>query len=110
VHVNYKQGIADAGSTGSLQVPMGPRAVIRVLRSPLSEAIARGEPDAQPAENSIDALYVNGRLEETLGSAGESCGLIHAIKPVGDFVEDTIAGFWREIERLASLLPQRATA
>lgn len=108
VHVNYKQGIADAGSTGSLQVPMGGRAVIRVLRSPLSEAIARGEPDAAPAENSIDALYVNGRLDVSLGSAGESCGLIHAIKPVADIVDDTIAGFWREIERLARLLPQPA--
>jgi enoyl-[acyl-carrier protein] reductase II len=110
VHVNYKQGIADAGSTGSLQVPMGGRAIIRVLRSPLSEAIARGEPDAAPAGNSIEALYVNGRLEAALGSAGETCGLIHAIKPVAGIVDDTIAGFWREIERLAGLLPQRANA
>jgi enoyl-[acyl-carrier protein] reductase II len=107
VHVNYKQGIADAASNGSLPVPMGARAVIRVLRSPLSEAIARGEPDAAPSENSIQALYVEGRLDRTLGSAGESAGLIHAIKPVAAIVDDTIAGFWREIERLAGLLERR---
>ncbi len=104
VHDNYKQGIAGAASNGSLAVPMGARAVIRVLRGPLSEAIARGEPDAVPAPDSIQALYVDGRLDVALGSAGESAGLIRAVKPVAAIIDDTVAGFWREIERLASLL------
>jgi enoyl-[acyl-carrier protein] reductase II len=110
VHDNYKHAIAQAASNGSLQVPMGGRAVIRVLRSPLSEAIARGEPGAAPDPNSIQALYVDGRLETTLGSAGESAGLIQAVKPVAAIVDDTVAGFWREIERLASLLPSTLSA
>ncbi len=104
VHDNYKQGIAGAASNGSLAVPMGARAVIRVLRGPLSEAIARGEPDAAPAPDSIQTLYVDGRLDAALGSAGESAGLIRAVKPVAAIIDDTVAGFWREIERLASLL------
>jgi len=107
VHDNYKQGIAHAGSNGSLPVPMGPRAVIRVLRSPLSEAIARGEPGAAAAPDGIQTLYVDGRLDVALGSAGESAGLIQTIKPVAAIVEDTVAGFWREIERLAAMLGAR---
>ena len=107
VHDNYKQGIAQAASNGSLQVPMGGRAVIRVLRSPLSEAIARGEPGAAPDPNAIQALYVDGRVETTLGSAGESAGLIHSVKPVASIVEDTVASFWTEIRRLAGMLPGR---
>jgi enoyl-[acyl-carrier protein] reductase II len=106
VHDNYKNAIVDAATSDSMTVPMGAggRAVIRVLRSPLSEAVARGEPDAAPAANAIQALYVEGRLDLTFGSAGESAGLIHAVKPVADIVDDTVAGFWREIERLAGLL------
>ncbi len=109
VHVNYKNAIVEAATNDSLTVPMGPggRAVIRVLRSPLSEAVARGEPDAAPAANAIQALYVEGRLDQTFGSAGESAGLIHAVKPVSEIVDDTVAGFWREIERLAGLLERR---
>ena len=109
VHDNYKNAIVDAATNDSMTVPMGPggRAVIRVLRSPLSEAMARGEPDAAPAANAIQALYVEGRLDLTFGSAGESAGLIHVVKPVRDIVDDAVAGFWREIERLAGLLDRR---
>jgi enoyl-[acyl-carrier protein] reductase II len=110
VHENYKLGIVGAASNGSLAVPMGERAVIRVLRTGLSEAIARRDPDAPTAESSLDALYVAGRLDTALGSAGESAGLIRAIKPVAEIVDDTVAGFWREIERLSRLLDPRRSA
>ena len=39
----------------------------------------------------------------TSGAAGESAGLIHEIKSVRQIVDETIAGFWREIDRLAAL-------
>ncbi|WP_439816886.1 NAD(P)H-dependent flavin oxidoreductase [Zavarzinia sp. CC-PAN008] len=104
VHVNYKQGIVDAGASGSLTVPMGGRAIIRVLRNDLSEGIASGRVEPLHPQSSIDNLYVGGDLGKAMGSAGESAGLIHAILPAAQIVEDTVAGFWREIERLSGLL------
>ena len=55
----------------------------------------------------LDRLYVRGDVENTSGAAGESAGLIHEIKPVKQIVEETIAGFWREIDRLAALRSSR---
>jgi enoyl-[acyl-carrier protein] reductase II len=51
-------------------------------------------------------LYVNGDLENTSGSAGESAGLIREIKPVRQISTIRLRGFWREIDRLAALRPQ----
>ena len=48
-------------------------------------------------------LYVNGDVENTSGAAGESAGLIHELKSVQQIVDETIASFWREIDRLAAL-------
>ena len=50
---------------------------------------------------------MQGDVDNTSGAAGESAGLIHEIKPVKQIVDDTIAGFWREIDRLAALRPSR---
>lgn len=107
VHENYKQGIVDASPSGSMAVPMGGRTITHVLRTPLAEAIARGE--AQSG-NALRDLYIDGRLDLAIGSAGESAGLIHAVKPVAQIVDDTVAGFWREIERLSRLLTPAAAA
>jgi enoyl-[acyl-carrier protein] reductase II len=38
-----------------------------------------------------------------MGSAGESAGLIHEVKSCAEIIEDTVSGFWREIDRLAAL-------
>ena len=48
-------------------------------------------------------LYVQGDVDNTSGAAGESAGLIHELKSVQQIVDETIAGFWREIDRLARL-------
>ena len=48
-------------------------------------------------------LYIEGDVQNTAGPAGESAGLIHEVKPVQRIIDDTIEGFWREIDRLAAL-------
>lgn len=101
VHANYKQAIVDASPSGTMAVAVGGRTAWHVLRTELTEAMARGEP-VSPGNALVD-LYVEGRLDKAMGSAGESAGLIHAVKPAADIVADTISGFWREIDRLAAL-------
>jgi enoyl-[acyl-carrier protein] reductase II len=102
VHDNYKQGIVDASVSGSIAVPMGGRAVAHVLRTELSEAMARGEAPSGLG-SALKDLYVDGRLDLAVGSAGESAGLVNAVEPVAAIIDRTIAGFWREIDRLAAL-------
>ena len=108
VHANYKQAIIDASPSGTVAVPGGGRAMWHVLRTELTDAILAGTAQPPNPGKALQALYIDGQVSEALGSAGESAGLIHAVKPVAQIVDDTVAGFWREIERLAAMLALRA--
>lgn len=103
VHVNYKQAIVDAPITGTIMTDNPPRARSRGLKTPYSVAVAEGTRERALRSSTIELLYVQGDVENTSGAAGESAGLIHEIKPVQRIVEETIQGFWREIDRLAGL-------
>ena len=52
--------------------------------------------------------FENGRIDLAMVGAGESATLVQEIRPVAEIIEDTVTGFWREIERLAGLLPPAA--
>ncbi len=103
VHPNYKAAIVAAGVDGTVMLPRPPRAKMRVLRTKASEAMADGVETQGRVSSVIDALYIGGDVDNTAGSAGQSSALIHEVKPVQAIVEDTMAGFWREIDRLAGL-------
>lgn len=103
VHINYKNAIVDAPITGTILTDNPPRARARGLRTPYALAVAEGSRERLPPGAQLDMLYINGDVENTSGSAGESAGLIHEIKPVRQIIDDTIAGFWREIDRLSAL-------
>jgi enoyl-[acyl-carrier protein] reductase II len=103
VHPNYKNAIVAAPITGTIMTDNPPRARSRGLRTPYSIGVADGTRERHARNITLDALYVNGDVDNTSGAAGESAGLIHEIKPVQQIVDETIAGFWREIDRLAAL-------
>ena len=103
VHQNYKDAIVAAGVDGTIMVPRPPRAKLRALKTPASVALAAGETAAGPMGSVIDALYVGGDVDGTAGSAGQGSALIHEVKPVATIIDDTMSGFWREIDRLAAL-------
>ncbi|MFM7120547.1 MAG: NAD(P)H-dependent flavin oxidoreductase, partial [Gammaproteobacteria bacterium] len=107
VHANYKAAIVAAGVDGTVMLPRPPRAKMRVLRTRASEAMADGSAGGLQTQGRvssvIEALYIGGDVDNTVGSAGQSAALIHAVKPVQSIVDDTMAGFWREIDRLAAL-------
>jgi len=105
VHQNYKQAIVDAPITGTILTDNPPRARSRGLRTPYAVGVKEGTRERLQGRGTLDMLYVKGDVENTSGSAGESAGLIHEVKSVRQIVDDTIAGFWREIDRLAALRP-----
>jgi enoyl-[acyl-carrier protein] reductase II len=78
------------------------------LRTRYAVEVAEGKRERLPRNATLDMLYVQGDVDNTHGAAGESAGLIHEIKSVQQIVDDTIASFWREIDRLAGLRPARS--
>jgi len=114
VHQNYKNAIVEAGVDGTMLLPRPPRAKFRTLRTPAAleyaEALAMPESGSAPSRlsNVIDGLYIGGDVENTMGTAGQSSALVHEVKPVQVIIDETIAGFWHEIDRLAALRPNSA--
>jgi enoyl-[acyl-carrier protein] reductase II len=110
-HVNFKQAIADADATLNLE-PVKKGIRMRVVRNEFSEAVARGDIDPQgsPYAGPVMEVFENGRLDLAMVGCGESATLISEIKSVAEIMEETITGFWQEIERLARLLPSNAPA
>jgi len=106
VHLNYKNAIVAAPITGTIMTDNPPRARSRGLRTPYSVGVAEGKVERLARNATLDMLYVNGDVDNTSGAAGESAGLIHELKSVRQIVDETIEGFWREIDRLAKLRPQ----
>jgi enoyl-[acyl-carrier protein] reductase II len=103
VHPNYKNAIVAAGVDGTIMLPRPPRAKMRTLRTPAALDMVEGLETQGRLGSVIDALYIGGDVDNTAGSAGLSSALIHEVKPVRAIVEDTMAGFWREVDRLAAL-------
>jgi enoyl-[acyl-carrier protein] reductase II len=103
VHANYKQAIVAAGVDGTIMLPRPPRAKMRTLRTRAALDMAGAVETQGRLGSVIEQLYVGGDVDNTAGSAGLSSALIHSVKPVQTIIEDTMRGFWQEIDRLAGL-------
>ena len=79
---------------------------VRVVKNAYSLRVASGEidPAGNPYAGPFLELFNEGRTDRAMAGAGETTALIQQVKPAGQIVEETVAGFWREIERLAGLL------
>jgi enoyl-[acyl-carrier protein] reductase II len=105
VHVNWKQAIADCDVTLNID-PGLPNIRMRVVGNDLAEAVFRGEvdPAGNPYAGPFFEAFEHGRLDKAMVGAGESAALIESIKTVQEIVDETVAGFWAEVERLAAML------
>ena len=104
-HQSWKQAIADTDITLNI-AQAHPEVTMRVVRTELAEAVQRGDVplDGNPYAGPFMEAFENGRIDLAMVGAGESATLVEAIKPVADIIEETVTGFWREIQRLAGLL------
>jgi enoyl-[acyl-carrier protein] reductase II len=108
-HQRWKQAIADTDITLNI-AQAHPEVTMRVVRTQLAEAVQRGDValDGNPYAGPFMEAFENGRIDLAMVGAGESATLVQGIKPVAEIIGDTVAGFWREIERLAALLQPAA--
>ena len=112
VHHAWKQAVVDADAT--LRINIGkPGINMRVVRNEFSESVVRGEVEmnGNPYAGPFMELFKHGRTDLAMVGSGESAVLVESIQPAAEIIADTVAVFWREMERLAALLkPARTPA
>jgi enoyl-[acyl-carrier protein] reductase II len=103
VHANFKQAIVDARDTGTWVLNKKGTPCIRALKSELTSAwVADGlmPPDALKG---ILRLYFDGDMDAAPALAGQSAGLIDAVKTVQQIVDETLAEFMAIAARLGAM-------
>jgi len=104
-HDNYKQAIVAADQVISIDMNLPNIPSMRAVRNEFAEAVARGDAGHRKNPYAGDALrlFYEGRTDLALVGCGECAVLIDAVKPAAQIIQDTVAEFWIEIERLARL-------
>ena len=107
VHANYKAAIVAADVTGTVVLNKAASPCIRALKTERTAAIAAAGLMPPDTFSRILGLYFGGDMEAAVGLAGQTAGLIDAVRPVKDIIADTVAGFWAETARLGSMAAAR---
>jgi len=107
VHANYKTAIVEARETGTLVLNKKSTPCIRALKSERTKAIYEEGVMAPDALTGIRNLYFHGDMEAAPALAGQSAGLIDAVKPAAEIIEETVAEFFAIAGRLGGLAATR---
>jgi len=93
VHANYKQAIVEAPETGTVMLNKKSTPCVRVLKTQTSLAFYEAGVMDRSTLKSVQELYFGGDMEASIGLAGQTAGLIHAVKPVAEIIAETVEGF-----------------
>jgi enoyl-[acyl-carrier protein] reductase II len=103
VHANYKHAIVNAKETGTLVLNKKSTPCIRALKSVRTQAIHGEGLMAPDALKGIRDVYFHGDMEAAPALAGQSAGLIDAVKSAQHIIEETVAQFFAITGRLGGL-------
>ena len=106
VHAHYKQAIVQADATGTYVLNKKSSPCIRALKTGFSAAIHEQGLLPPDAFHRIREVYFDGDMEAAPALAGQSAGLIHAVKSAQQIIDDTVAQFFAITRRLGSLADQ----
>jgi enoyl-[acyl-carrier protein] reductase II len=103
VHAHFKQAIVAAEATGTWVLNKKSTPCIRALKSQRTAAIH--EAGLMPPDTfaGLQQVYFGGDMEAAPALAGQSAGLIHAVKSVQAIIDDTVAEFHAITARLGAL-------
>lgn len=107
VHANYKNAIVNAKETGTLVLNKKSTPCIRALKSQRTLAIYEEGVMSFEAMRGIQDLYFGGDLEAAPALAGQTAGLIDAVKTAQQIIDDTVAEFFTITQRLGVLAQGR---
>jgi enoyl-[acyl-carrier protein] reductase II len=103
VHTNYKQAIVDAKETGTFVLNKKASPCIRALKSARTQAIYDEGLMSVDALQGILGVYFGGDMEAAPALAGQTVGLIDAVKSAQQIIDDTVAEFFAITARLGAL-------
>jgi enoyl-[acyl-carrier protein] reductase II len=103
VHANYKQAIVDAKETGTFVLNKKASPCIRALKSARTQAIYDEGLMSVDALQGILGVYFGGDMEAAPALAGQTVGLIDAVKSAQQIIDDTVAEFFTITARLGAL-------
>jgi enoyl-[acyl-carrier protein] reductase II len=108
VHEGYKQAIVGAEATGTWVLNKKSTPCIRALKSQRTQLIH--EAGLMPPDTfaGIKQVYFEGDMEAAPALAGQSAGLIHAVLPVQQIIEDMVAEFQAIAARLGAMATARS--
>jgi len=103
VHANYKNAIVDAKETDTWVLNKKSTPCIRALKSQRTQAIH--EEGLMPADalKGILGVYFDGDMEAAPALAGQTAGLIDAVKSAQQIIDETVAEFFAITARLGAL-------
>ena len=103
VHEHYKQAIVAAEATGTWVLNKKATPCIRALKTRRTEAMHETGLMPPDAFAGIRQVYFGGDMEAAPALAGQSAGLIHAILPVRQIIDETVEEFFAITARMGAL-------
>lgn len=103
VHPNYKAAIVAASATGTWMLNTQSTPCIRALKTPFTQTIHEAGVMSPDTFNGILDVYFGGDMNAAPALAGQSSGLVHAVKPVQQIIDETVAEFFAISKRLGAL-------
>jgi enoyl-[acyl-carrier protein] reductase II len=110
VHAHYKQAIVDAQATGTWVLNRLATPCIRALKTDYTQPMHESGLLAPDAFKGIQQVYFGGDMNAAPALAGQSAGLIHAVKPVQAIIDETVAEFFAISQRMAAMAAARQFA
>jgi enoyl-[acyl-carrier protein] reductase II len=109
IHDNWKQAIVDSPETGTVLLNRHARPALRVLRTPLTEALEFDTgTDAMAHMARYRELYFEGDMEAALPFGGQVAGRIDGIRPAAEVIRECAEECLRTIARLHRDYPSEA--
>ena len=108
VHANYKNAILAAKETGTWILNKKSTPCIRALKSERTRLIHEAGLMPPDTFKGIQAVYFGGDMEAAPALAGQTVGLIDAVRSAQDIIEQTVAEFFTITARLGALAQARS--
>ena len=108
VHANYKNAIVAAKETGTWILNKKSTPCIRALKSERTRLIHEAGLMPPDTFKGIQAVYFGGDMEAAPALAGQTAGLIDAVRSAQDIIEQTVAEFFTITARLGALAQARS--
>jgi enoyl-[acyl-carrier protein] reductase II len=106
VHPAFKQSIVAAAETDTVFLNRFSRPGLRALRTERTSRLEREDEVSMAEFAAIKKLYFDGDMEASIPLSGQVAGRIHAVEPVAEIFERTIAEFREAVLRIGgALLP-----